>query len=171
MVERKPGFIPGVTMQLLLHLAFTSQAFGGFRGGILIPPRLSQVEALEPGRLQQKLPDKPRIVDQVSAPQAARLGSQPEQPLQPITLHPYRRLTYPARVKVERRPNRDQDRRVEKWSHASHPEVLLGELMPTQTMSAFPELIACATAGVQSSSSDAKGGSMVPATSSFGKRV
>src|SRR5438105_5802434 len=126
MVERKPGFIPGVTMQLLLHLAFSSPPFGGFRGGILIPPRPSQVEALEPGRLQQKLPDKPRIVDQVSAPQAARLGSQPEQPLQPITLHPYRRLTYPARVKVERRSNRDQDRRVEKWPHTSNPEVLLG---------------------------------------------
>src|SRR5205807_4298180 len=41
MVERKPGFIPGATMQLLLHLAFSSPAFGGFRGGILIPPRLS----------------------------------------------------------------------------------------------------------------------------------
>ena len=32
-VERKPGFIPGVTMQLLPHLAFLSSAVGGSAGG------------------------------------------------------------------------------------------------------------------------------------------
>src|SRR5205809_355304 len=32
-VERKPGFIPGVTMQLLPHLALSSPALGGSAGG------------------------------------------------------------------------------------------------------------------------------------------
>jgi len=36
-VERKPGFIPGVTMLLLLQPAFSSPALGGSAGGSWSP--------------------------------------------------------------------------------------------------------------------------------------
>src|SRR5216683_6690939 len=86
----------------------------------------SQLELLEPGSLQSKLPEEPGVVDQVPAPQPAGVGRQPVEPLEAGALHPYRRLLDGTAVEVEGGANRYEHRCVEALAHARHPAVLFG---------------------------------------------
>src|SRR5213082_2548182 len=87
---------------------------------------LVRLESLETELLTPDLKEKPGVVDQVAAPQPARLLLQSKEPFQSRAHHPARRLRHSTGVKIEGRAHPDEDRRAEPRPHARHPEILLG---------------------------------------------
>src|SRR5207248_5564937 len=88
----------------------------------LVPP--------QPELLLGQLEKEPGVVDQVTAPEPARLVSQPEEPFQAGALHPGGGLGDGAAVEVEGGTDADQHRRGQSRSHPRHPELLLGRADP-----------------------------------------
>src|SRR2546426_7235512 len=86
---------------------------------------LVRLESLETELLTADLEQEPGVVDQVAAPQPARLLLKPEEPLESRSHHPAWRLRHSTGMKIEGRAHPDEHRRAKRRAHARHPEILL----------------------------------------------
>src|SRR5690606_7890229 len=87
---------------------------------------LGQIVVHQTSGLEQDAPDEPGVVHQISLPQPARLGAEPEQPLQSAPLHPEGRLFLQPRVEVESGSHADQHGSPDPTDMRRHPPFLLG---------------------------------------------
>jgi hypothetical protein len=61
----------------------------------------------------------------IAAPQTSRLRTETKHPLESVSLHPQRGLTFRARQEVERGPDANHDRCLNAPEVVRHPELLL----------------------------------------------
>src|SRR5260370_37896982 len=73
------------------------------------PPGSVQLEALEAELLTPDLKQKPRVIDEIAAPETTGLLLEPKEPLQSGAHHPARRLRDSPGMKIEGGPHADQN--------------------------------------------------------------
>src|SRR5262245_26099590 len=66
-----------------------------------------------------------RVAEEVAPGETARIGGEPEEPLEPSVRHPPRRAPLGAGDEVEPGPHRDEDRGLEDGAHLLRPALAL----------------------------------------------